>query len=78
MDIYDDFLTVNRAAHILGISHETLKRWEKTGKVTVSRDPITNARIYNPEEIEAIRFKTFGDIHFDPLPEDEPAPEPNA
>lgn len=43
----DRLLTIREAAEIIGVSTETLRRWDKSGKFTSSRNPINNYRVYN-------------------------------
>ncbi len=47
----DDFLTVGEAAKLLGISTETLRRWDKSGKFKSTRHPINNYRVYKENEV---------------------------
>lgn len=48
-------ITLTEAASVLGLTTTTLKRWQKNGKITVAQDPITNARIFTPEDIDKIK-----------------------
>ena len=47
-------ITITEASKILGVSPKALKRWEENGKITPFRDPITNCRHYDHDEIQKI------------------------
>ena len=48
------FITIKQAAEILHVSKDTLRRWDKNGKLKTKRHPINNYRIYSAKEIEAL------------------------
>lgn len=54
----DQWLSIGEAADILNLSRDTLRRWEKNGKIKVYRSP-TNRRIYKKEELENL-FRSTG------------------
>lgn len=45
------YLAIGEAAKILGVSVDTLRRWEKKGKIRAYRTP-SNRRMYYREELE--------------------------
>ncbi len=45
------WLTIGQAAHYLNISKDTLRRWEKKGKIKAVRSP-TNRRYYTKEQLD--------------------------
>ncbi|SKT96122.1 MerR family transcriptional regulator [Mycobacteroides abscessus] len=47
------YLSVGEAAGLLGISADTLRRWEKSGRIASLRTP-TNHRRFRAEDIEAL------------------------
>ncbi|HXH87095.1 MAG TPA: TOBE domain-containing protein [Gaiellaceae bacterium] len=47
-------LTAAEAARALGISVDTLRRWDRSGKITVGRDS-ANRRIVAASEVERLR-----------------------
>tara|TARA_Y100001935_G_C17248666_1_gene479757 strand:+ start:978 stop:1172 length:195 start_codon:yes stop_codon:yes gene_type:complete len=49
------FITIKEASEILGVSKDTLRRWDKAGKLRTRRHPMNNFRIYDPAEVEALR-----------------------
>ena len=50
----ENHLTISKAAKKIGVSTETLRRWDKTGKFPSQRHPINNYRVYNDEQIEFV------------------------
>lgn len=49
----DKLLTISQAAEILQVTAETLRRWDKAGKLTAIRLPGGHRR-YRQSEIEAL------------------------
>jgi molybdopterin-binding protein len=47
-------LSAAEAARALGISVDTLRRWDRDGKITVERDA-ANRRVVQAEEVERLR-----------------------
>ena len=47
-------LTAAQASRALGISLDTLRRWDRDGKITVERDG-ANRRVIRAEEVERLR-----------------------
>lgn len=52
----EPLLTPGRAALYLGVSEDTLKRWEKAGRITPRRTP-SGARRYTYEELDALTVR---------------------
>jgi molybdopterin-binding protein len=48
------YYSAGEAAKTLGISLDTLRRWDRTGKIRTSRDP-GNKRIVSAREIDRLR-----------------------
>jgi DNA (cytosine-5)-methyltransferase 1 len=46
-----NYYSLAEAAKILGKSKETLRRWDRTGKFSAVREPISNYRIYKKEQL---------------------------
>jgi len=42
----DKFINIGQAAKLIGVSAETLRRWDKSGKFVGVRHPINNYRVY--------------------------------
>ena len=47
-------LTASQAARALGISLDTLRRWDREGRITVQRDA-ANRRVVDAAEVERLR-----------------------
>jgi len=50
-------LTIREAAKILGISPDTLRRWDKAGKFKATRHPMNNYRMYSIQTIKTLKNK---------------------
>ena len=63
----NEYLTVGEAAALLGVSKDTLRRWDRAGKLTARRHPVTGYRLYVREELAALlkRLRTDGPDHRD-------------
>ncbi len=48
----NDFLTLEETAKLLGRSKETLRRWDREGKLSAVRDPLSNYRVYAKEQLQ--------------------------
>ena len=55
MNLKKEFITIKEAAEILSVRRDTLRRWDKAGKLKTKRHPMNNFRIYDPTEVEALR-----------------------
>jgi excisionase family DNA binding protein len=49
-----DFVQVKDAASLLGVSADTIRRWDRAGKLTAARHPINNYRLYKLSDLESI------------------------
>ena len=47
-----DFYTIAQVADILSTSKETLRRWDKSGKLVPSRNDENNYRLYHRSQLE--------------------------
>lgn len=68
-----EFIPLSEVADILSVSKETLRRWDKSGKLESVRHPINNYRVYRSCDL-----KQFGQIGFmfdDETPEVAAVPE---
>ena len=54
------YYTASDAAHRLGISLDTLRRWDRNGRIKTTRDS-GNRRLVAAKEIERLRGKQSGD-----------------
>lgn len=46
--------TIKDAAEYLGVTPNTLRNWEASGKLKPKRHPINNYRYYDPDELESL------------------------
>lgn len=46
------FLTLAEASELIGKSKETLRRWDRNGKLSANREPMSNYRMYKKEQLE--------------------------
>lgn len=58
MGIKDKY-SLAEVADMLGKSKETLRRWDRSGKLTAVREPMSNYRVYNKEQL-----KIFDELDF--------------
>jgi excisionase family DNA binding protein len=47
-----DFITIQRAADMIGVSPATLRNWDRAGKLRAVRNPANRYRLYRREDIE--------------------------
>lgn len=50
-------MTIRQAAKELGVSPDTLRRWDRVGKFKAIRHPMNNYRVYLPKVIEQLKNK---------------------
>lgn len=48
----EKYLTISQAAKKLGVSTETLRRWDNSGKFKSSRHPMNNYRVYTENQVD--------------------------
>jgi len=54
----NEYLTLSEASELIGKSKETLRRWDREGKLSAVREPISNYRVYKREQVESL-FANF-------------------
>ena len=47
----EKFYTITEVADLLSVSKETLRRWDKNGKLSAVREPMSNYRVYQSEQL---------------------------
>jgi len=57
----NEYLTLSETAELLGKSKETLRRWDREGKLIAVREPISNYRLYKKSHVLEL-FDEFIDI----------------
>ena len=46
-----DYYTLSEVADLLSVSKETLRRWDRNGKLTAVREPMSNYRVYRKNQL---------------------------
>lgn len=46
-----EFISLSEASDLIGKSKETLRRWDREGKLNAIREPMSNYRVYNKSEV---------------------------
>ena len=55
-----DYYTISEVSKILGKNTETLRRWDKKGKLVAVREPMSNYRVYAAEQLHVFpEFRTI-------------------
>jgi len=49
-----DFFRIQEAAEVLGVSEQTLRNWDRSGKLKAQRHPINGYRLYRAAELHAL------------------------
>ena len=55
-----DYYNVSEAAKVLGVSVDTLRRWDRSGKIKAERDQ-ANRRVIPASEIDRLRGESGGE-----------------
>jgi len=50
----EEYLSLSETAELLGKSKETLRRWDREGKLSAVREPMSNYRVYKKSEIQTL------------------------
>ncbi len=56
--VMSEYLTLSEASELIGKSKETLRRWDREGKLSAVREPISNYRVYRKAEVQTL-FSDF-------------------
>jgi DNA (cytosine-5)-methyltransferase 1 len=56
--VMSEYLTLAEASKLIGKSKETLRRWDREGRLPAVREPMSNYRVYRKTEVEAV-FANF-------------------
>jgi len=51
------YINIKEAAEMLGVSKLTLRNWDRDGKLSALRHPISNYRVYKIEDLKKILQK---------------------
>ncbi|MBW2622652.1 MAG: MerR family DNA-binding transcriptional regulator [Deltaproteobacteria bacterium] len=52
METFKDFLTIKEAAEFIGVTTETLRNWDRRGKLIPNRHPVNDYRLYRKSDLE--------------------------
>ncbi|MCA9087263.1 MAG: helix-turn-helix domain-containing protein [Planctomycetaceae bacterium] len=50
----DEYLLVNQAAELLGVSANTVRAWATSGRLQEYRHPVNNYRLFKRDEVETL------------------------
>ena len=50
----EDYMTIKEAAEYLKVTRQTLRNWDKLGKLKPYRHPMNNYRLYKKTELDKI------------------------
>jgi DNA (cytosine-5)-methyltransferase 1 len=56
----NEYMTLSEASKLIGKSKETLRRWDREGKLVAIREPMSNYRLYKRGQVESL-FEHFID-----------------
>ena len=56
-----EYLSLSEASELIGKSKETLRRWDRDGRLNAVREPISNYRVYRKEDIQLLMGDLFDD-----------------
>ena len=54
----NEYMTLSETSEYIGKSKETLRRWDKEGKLTAVREPMSNYRVYRKSDVDDL-FSDF-------------------
>ncbi|MDR0573265.1 MAG: MerR family transcriptional regulator [Tannerella sp.] len=63
----ENLYNIGEAAEILGVSQDTLRRWDNNGKFRSSRHPINNYRVYSDSQIKNLVQEMQLECFYKPL-----------
>ncbi len=46
-------MKISEAAEFCGVTAETMRNWDRSGRLVPERNPVTGYRYYRPEKLEA-------------------------
>src|SRR5690606_23758442 len=56
-----EYLSLSEASELIGKSKETLRRWDREGKLSAIREPVSNYRVYRKTDVQTL-FSEFVDM----------------
>ena len=58
----EEVLTIKAAAKVLEVSEQTLRRWDKAGKLRAKRHPMNGYRLYPRRQVLELRKQILSGI----------------
>lgn len=55
-----DYLRISEAAEYLGVSPNTLRNWERSGKIEAHRHPVNHYRLFRQQDLDALLGRVEG------------------
>jgi excisionase family DNA binding protein len=55
-----DYLRISQAAEYLGVSPNTLRNWERAGKVSAQRHPVNRYRLFRRPDLDVLLHQLDG------------------
>jgi len=55
-----DVITISEAAHVLGVTEVTLRRWDASGRFRAHRHPVSGYRLYRRDAVLRLRKQIDG------------------
>lgn len=52
--VMSEYLTIAEVSKLIGKNKETLRRWDREGKLTAVREPMSNYRVYRKDQVELL------------------------
>lgn len=52
--VMNEYLSLSETAELLGKTKETLRRWDREGKLVAVREPMSNYRVYRKSDVELL------------------------
>ena len=49
-----DYLRISEAAEYLGVASNTLRNWERAGKILAHRHPVNRYRLFRQQDLDSI------------------------
>lgn len=50
----DDYVQIKVASALLGVSMNTMRNWERTGKIATYRHPVNGYRLYKKSDLQDV------------------------
>lgn len=54
----DEYVRIAEAAEYIGVHHNTLRNWGRTGKIPEYRHPVNNYRLFKVSDLDKLLHRT--------------------